>query len=156
MQTIQLPKEGVGENFTMLVKNVDGSGSITTGMGVALCCLAASIDGQAVVKGTLSTSSAGTTGATFLGIANSDIPINGFGLATIWGVANSVALSAVGTSITVTKGDMLIPSAITGTFFSGTVTNQALSSQLYHYMYALSTITVSTTAYVSAFIKGSL
>ena len=163
MQTIMLAKGSatsaqneVGERFTMLVKNVDGSGSITTGMGVALVCLAASIDGQAAVKGTLTASSPGSTGSTWLGIANQDIPINGWGMVTVWGVANSVALSAVGTSITVTKGDMLIPSAITGTFFSGTVTNQALSTQLYHYMYALSTITVSTTAYVSAFIKGSL
>lgn len=163
MQTIMLAKGSattaqneVGERFTMLVKNVDGSGSITTGMGVALTMLPASVDGQAAVKGTLTTMSAGASGAVWLGIANQDIPINGWGMATVWGVANSVMLSAVGTSITVTKGDMLIPSAVSGTFFSGTVTNQALSTQLYHYMYALSSITVSTTAWVSAFIKGSL
>ena len=163
MQTIQLAKGSntsaqneLGERYTMLVKNVDGSGAITTGMGVALTILPASVDGQQAVKGTLTSMSAGSSGSVWLGIANQDIPINSWGMVTVWGVANSVALSAVGTSLVVTKGDMLIPSAIAGTFFSGTVTNQALSTQLYHYMYALSTTTVSTTAWVSAFIKGSL
>ena len=163
MQTIMLAKGSAtsaqnetGERFTMLVKNVDGSGSITTGMGVALTILPASIDGQAVVKGTLTSMSAGTSGSVWLGIANQDIPINSWGMATVWGVANSVMISQVTTSLTVTKGDMLIPSSVTGAFFSGTVTNQALSTQLFHYMYALSSITASTTSWVSAFIKGSL
>lgn len=135
-----------GEVVAIIVKNVDGSGSLTTGMGVALCEAGASIDGVSAVKHTAA------RGKGFVGIAERDIPINGFGSVTAWGVANSILLSHVGTSITVTAGDTLIAGAVAGTFFSS-VTPQAMSTLLYKYVYAASDITASAAAYVRGIVR---
>lgn len=129
------------EVVAIVVKNVDGSGSFTTGMGVALCEAGASIDGVSAVK------YAATKQLGFCGIAERDIPINGFGTAVAWGLANSVLLSHVGSSITITRGDVLIAGAVAGTFFSS-ITAQAMSTLLYRYVYAADSITVSAAAYV--------
>lgn len=124
------------ERIQIMVKNVDGSGSITTGLGVTLCDAGNSIDGNGAVK------YAATNLKGFCGVAAQDIAINSFGRVTAWGYAASVQVSAVGTSITTTAGDIWIPGAVAGTFFS-VVTNQAVSTLFYKYVYCASTLTIS-------------
>jgi hypothetical protein len=135
------------ESIRIAFKNVDGGGSITTGYGVALVTTAASFDGVSAVKRT------GALQGSFFGISTSDVAINGFGKAVVWGYAASVAISNVGTSITVTAGNVLIPGAVSGTQFSG-VASEALSAQLYKYVIAGSTNTISGAAWVSGFVRG--
>lgn len=134
------------ERVEIVVKNVDGGGSLTTGLGVALCEAGASIDGVSAVRAT------GAAQKGFVGIAKNNTPINGFGLVTCWGLANSVLLSHVGTSITVTAGDTLITGAVAGTFFSS-ITAQAMSTLLYRYVYSADSITVSAAAYVRGIVR---
>lgn len=127
------------ESIKIMVKNVDGGGSITTGMGVCLVAAGASNDGVSAVKSTAALWEG------FIGVAAEDIPINGYGRVTCFGTANSVLFSHVGSSITVTGGDILIPGAVAGTFFS-TVTDQAVSTLFYRYVLAASSPTISTQA----------
>ena len=134
------------EIVKIIVKNVDGGGSITTGLGVCLVQAGASIDGVSAVLATAAAQEG------FCGVASEDIPINGYGLVTSWGLANSVLISHVGSSITVTAGDILKPGAVAGTFFSS-LTDQALSTLLYRYVIAATTpVAVSTLA--QAYCKG--
>ncbi|NBP29885.1 MAG: hypothetical protein EBV23_09965, partial [Flavobacteriia bacterium] len=83
-----------------------------------------------------------------------------------FGLADSVALSAVGTSITVTRGDALWPSAVAGYFFSsaandGKVTNAALSTltaaqllpAIRFSVTAVDSITISAQAYVRGIVR---
>lgn len=137
------------ESIKIVVKNVDGSGSFTVGLGVALVASAASFsttDALPAVKGTAALI------AGFLGVAAQNIPINGYGKVVNRGYAASVQISHVGSSITITAGDVLIPGAVAGTFFS-TVTAQAMSTLLYKYVIACSTpVAVSTQA--QAFAAG--
>lgn len=134
------------ERLTLVVKNVDGGGSITTGLGVMLVMAGASIDGVSAVRNT----AAGIRG--FIGVAEQDIPINGYGLVCAWGLTNSVSLSNVGTSITITAGDTFIPGAVAGTFFSS-VTPQALSTVLYKYIVAADSQTISNTSYGKGIVR---
>ena len=135
------------ERIQIMVKNVDGSGSITTGYGVAFPVAAGSIDGISVVKATAALQKG------FCGVVTQDIAINGFGLATVWGFVNSVQISNVGTSITITGGDTLIPGAIAGQFFS-VVTAQAFSTLLYKYVYAATTVPVDLSNLNQSFVSG--
>lgn len=121
------------ERVQIMIKNVDGGGSITTGLGVCIPVSGASIDGVSAVRAT-----AGLQRG-FVGVATQDIAINGYGTATVWGYVNSVQISNVGTSITITAGNVLIPSAIAGQFFS-TVTDAAMSTLMYRYVTAASTV----------------
>lgn len=122
------------------VKNVDGGGSITTGLGVCLVQAGASIDGVSAV---LSTAAAYEG---FCGVAAEDIAINGYGAVVAWGIAQSVLMSHVGSSITITAGDILKPGAVAGTFFSS-ITDQAVSTLFYRYVIAATTpVAVSTLA----------
>jgi len=128
------------------VKNVDGGGSITTGLGVNLVQAGASIDGISAVL-CVAASYEG-----FCGVAAEDIPINGYGAVVAWGIANSVLISHVGSSITVTAGDILKPGAVAGTFFSS-ITDQAVSTLFYRYVIAATTpVAVSTQA--QSYCKG--
>lgn len=139
------------EKVQIIVKNVDGSGSITTGMGAALVQSGASIDGVSAVRSTAALWKG------FVGIASQDIAINGYGLATAWGFANSVAISNVGTSITVTAGNYLKPGAAAGTFFSGQAADESLSTLLYRSVVAATTavaISAVTDGGVSGFVRG--
>ena len=136
-----------GEAIRVAFKNVDGGGSITTGFGVAVVTSVASFNGNNVVKSTAA------LGKTFWGVSQKDVPINGFGKATVSGYAASIAISNVGTSITVTAGDVLIYGAVAGTFFSS-ITDQALTTQFYRYIVNGTTQTVSALAWVSGFVKG--
>lgn len=124
------------ERIQMIVLNTDGSGSLTTGLGVVLNEAANSIDGVSSVKWAL------TKQKGFVGFAAQDIAINSYGRVTAFGYAASVQISGVGTSITVTAGDVLKPGAVAGTAFSA-VANEAVSTLFYKYAYVASTITVS-------------
>lgn len=135
------------EKIQIMVKNVDGSGSITTGYGVMFATAGASIDGIS------STKSAGSGIKGFVGVATQDIAINGFGLATSWGFVNSVQISNVGTSITITAGDTLLPGAVAGTFFSS-ITAQAMSTLLYKYVVAATTVPVDLSNLNQSFVSG--
>lgn len=135
------------ERVVISIKNVDGSGSITTGMGVAYPITGASIDGVSVVKSTAALARG------FTGVAINDIAINGFGMAVAWGYVNSVQISNVGTSITVTAGDQLQAGAVAGTFFSA-ITPQATSTQYYRFVYAAATVPVDISVLSQAFVPG--
>ena len=135
------------ERVRLMVKNVDGGGSITTGYGAALVTAGASIDGISSTKYLI----ANTKG--FIGVATQDIAINGFGLVTAWGYVNSVQISNVGSSITITAGDTLLPSTVAGTFFSS-VTAQAMSTLLYKYVYAATTVPVDLSNLNQSFVAG--
>jgi hypothetical protein len=136
------------ETIRLVVKNVDGGGSITTGAGVCLVQAGASIDGVSAVNSTAATISG------FGGVAKQDIAINGYGQVTAWGYAASVLVSHVGTSITITRGDTLKPGAVAGTFFSS-LTNQALSTLLYRYVKAAETpAAVSAQVWIKGFVRG--
>lgn len=124
------------ERVQVIFSNVDGSGSITTGLGIAYANAGNSIDGVGATK----YAAAGVKG--FAGVAAQDVAINSYGRATVWGYANSVQVSGVGTSITVTAGDILKPGAVAGTFFSS-ILNEAVSTLFYKYVYVASTLTVS-------------
>lgn len=135
------------ERVQIIVKNVDGSGSITTGYGVAFPSSGASIDGISAVKATAALQKG------FVGVVTQDIGINGFGLATAWGFVNSVQISNVGTSITITGGDTLIPGGVAGTFFSS-VAAAAFSTLLYKYVYAATTVPVDISNLNQSFVSG--
>jgi len=145
MQIQQLNRTN-SEVVKVLFKNVDGGGSITTGMGVSWCQAGASIDALSAVL------YAAANQEGFIGVSESDVPINGYGFATCWGLANSVLISHVGSSITITAGDFLKPGAVPGTFFSS-LTDQAVSTLFYRYVIAASTpVAVSTMA--QSYCKG--
>ena len=135
------------ERIQIMVKNVDGGGSITTGLGAALPITGASIDGVSAVKAT------GALARGFLGVATEDIAINGYGKVTAWGYVNSVQISNVGSSITITAGDQLLAGAVAGTFFSA-ITAQATSTQYYKYVYAATTIPVDISNLNQSFVAG--
>lgn len=140
------------ERILLAVKNVDGSGSVTTGMGVALVATLASGSGYQVVK---TTGTAGNAGG-FCGVALQDIPINGFGLVTAWGFAASVFISQSVGSYTITSGDILIQSATQAGAFTSVVTNAALSTAMYKYVIAVGALgdTISNPRpYLSAIVR---
>lgn len=135
------------ERVQIAFKNVDGSGSITTGYGIAFPISGASIDGISVVKAT------GALARGFAGVSTQDVAINSFGLATAWGYVNSVQISNVGSSITITAGDQLLAGAVAGTFFS-VITPQATSTQYYRFVYAAATVPVDLSNLNQAYVPG--
>ena len=144
MQIAQLGTNA--ERVNVVVKNVDGAGSLTTGRGVCLVQAGASIDGISAVNAT------GALIKGFIGVSIQDIAINAIGLVTAGGYVASVLISHEGSSITVTRGDTLKPGAVAGTFASS-LTDQAISTLLYRYVYAGSTNTISAAAYVTGVVK---
>lgn len=148
MQIQQLNRTDAEKVF-IIVKNVDGGGSITTGMGAAFSPDTASDDGVNAVQST------GALSALFAGVAQKDIAINGFGLVQVWGFAASVAISQSVGSWTVTAGDILRHSGDAG-HFASVITDQAISTQLYRYIVAMDAVgdTVSNPrVYMSGFVK---
>lgn len=135
------------ERVQLIVKNVDGGGSITTGMGACFPITGASIDGISSVKATAALARG------FVGVATQDIAINGFGLVTAWGQVNSVQISNVGTSITTTAGDQLKASAVAGMFFSS-VAAETTSTQYYRFVYAATTVPVDLSNLNQSFVQG--
>lgn len=131
------------------VKNVDGGGSITTGMGVALVATAASGDGVNAVKSTAALANA------FSGVAKADIAINAYGLVTAWGYAASVAISQSVGSWTITAGDTLRLAGAAG-HFTSVITPQAVSTQMYKYVIATGAVadTISNPrSYISGLVR---
>lgn len=140
------------ERVLINVKNVDGGGSITTGMGVALVATAASGDGINAVKTTATAGNANN----FCGVALQDIAINAYGLVTAWGWAASVALSQSVGSWTITAGEILIQSATAAGTFTSVVTNAALSTAMYKYVVAAGAVadTISNPRpYISGLVR---
>lgn len=135
------------ERVQMQVRNVDGGGSITTGLGVCFPITGASIDGISAVRSTAALARG------FIGVAIQDIAINGYGLVTSWGFANSVQISNVGTSITITAGNQLLAGAVAGTFFSS-IAAEATSTQYYKYVYAATTVPVDVSNLNQSFVSG--
>lgn len=146
MDIVQINRDGV-ESIKVAFKNVSGGGSITTGYGIGLVTSAASFDGISATQSTAATLK------NFNGIVLKDTPINGFGKATVWGYVASIVISNVGTSITVTAGDTLIPGAVAGTFFSS-VTDAAMTTLLNKYSVTGQTQTVSALSWVQGFVHG--
>lgn len=128
------------EKVTIVGFNTSGA-TIEKGMGAAWnLALAASMNASEILANT-----AGLQRG-FIGVANSDIAANAYGVITCWGYVASVLMSHVGTSITITAGDILKPGAVAGTFFSS-LTDQAVSTIYYRYVVAASTpAAVSTKA----------
>ncbi len=158
MQSKQI-QDASAEKVTIVVKNVSAT-TMTTGLGVALVHSGASTDGiSAVIQ------PATTFSTCFLGISKKDIPVNGYGTVVCWGVADSILLSHAGTSITITKGDWLWPSAVAGAFYSSargalvvnaalsTATAATLAGETTPYVIAIATNTVSAAAYVSGLVR---
>jgi len=131
----------------VVFKNVHGGGSLTTGYGVRIVQSAASFDGISAVPSTAAAIK------DFYGVVLKDTPINGFGKATCYGYAASIVISNVGTSITVTGGDTLIPGAVAGTFFSS-ITDAAMTTLLGRYIVNGQTQTISALSWVSGFVRG--
>jgi len=158
MQMQQINKSDA-EKVLIVFKNVDAA-TVSTGLGVRLIVTGASCDGVQSVKQPVT-----TYGSHFMGISIKDVPVNGYGLAVVWGLADSVALSAVGTSITITAGDQLWPSGVGGYFFSNTngalVVNAALSTltaatflpAVRPFVTCVDTTNISTTAYTRGIIR---
>lgn len=137
------------EKILINVKNVDGGGSITTGMGVCLAQAAASADGFSAIK-----QQGSSFQNTFCGVALQDIPINGYGLVTAWGFAASVLISQSVGSFTITSGDNLISAGATQAgAFTSVVTAQALSTQLYKWVIAAGSL-VDTISNPRPYISG--
>lgn len=146
---IQLLNRVDADVVKTVFRNVDGSGSVTTGFGVCLVAAGASINGVAAVKSTAA------TWRGFVGVSESDVAINAYGTAITHGYAGSVQLSNVGSSLTVTRGDTLIPSAVAGTFFSS-LTSEAISTLLYKFSYSATTpvaLSALADSYVAAVIR---
>lgn len=149
------------ERVLINVKNVDGSGSLTTGYGVCLvggaAGAAASADG---VNAVLLPGAASVVGSglapLFVGLAKSDIAINAYGLVVAWGGPTSVAMSfeadkTVG--IVVNEG-FLRAGAAAGTFTSAFLP-QNISTFAGKYVLNLNTVNISggipySVAYVRA------
>src|SRR5687767_5713774 len=86
------------EAVDVVFTNAKGA-TITLGHAVGLTTLAASVNGNLAV--------AATAANPFFGIALSDTPNNGVGMARAYGFVNSVFVFAVGSSVTVNAGDVL-------------------------------------------------
>ena len=144
---IQQVNRNDAEKVYILVKNVDGTGTITTGLAVNLVPAGASIDGISAIQSTAATWKG------FVGIAVQDIAVNAYGLVQSYGYCASVNISAVGSSITVTAGDTLKPGGVAGTLFSS-LTDQAISTLLYRYAYVAASQTISANpSYTAAIIR---
>lgn len=136
------------ERVQIVVKNVDGGGSITTGMGACFAQAAASADGISSVRQTKALQ------AQFCGVAAADIAINAFGLVTAWGFAASVLLSQSVGSYTITSGDVLKTADATQVgAFTSVQTPEAMSTLLYKYVVAMGSL-VDTISNPRPYISG--
>lgn len=136
------------EKISFSVKNITGA-TVTTGLGVAYAITGNSVDGVGVI---LPASGTAASLPGFMGIALQDIPVNGYGLVQAFGMVNSILLSNVGTSITITQGDPLIPSAQGGALFSGAPTYANSGGQV---VIAMATAGISgASTYISGLLQG--
>lgn len=133
------------EKVFVTVQNAEGA-TITTGLPVAYVqgATATSMDGANAVIANAAGDFPG-----FIGIAFRDIPRNGYGLVQTSGLVSSVLLSAVGTSITITAGDPLVPSPVG--FFSAAPTYA--NSGFKWITAGATTVALSAASYVTGLIK---
>jgi hypothetical protein len=104
------------ETIDFVFTNVQGA-TITTGFPISFTTTAASVDGISAVL-----PAAGNL-LTFSGISLQDVPNNGVGLARSWGLCNSIAVFATGSSGSVAAGAALGPgSASLGVNSTGNIT----------------------------------
>jgi len=125
--------------------------SLTTGYGAAFCVGANSFNGATVWK-TDQDTTAGLRDTTFVGVAAADIAPNAIGRVQIWGFADSVYLSNVGTSITINSGDALTPGDAPGGFFSAVPTY--LLSGFKWIICSNPPVAVSASGYCSGIVRG--
>ena len=100
------------ETVFVAFRNVDGGGSITQNMGVCYLVSGASVTAGSGVFNAVLPVTAHLAG--FTGIARSSVPINGVGLATVWGYHNSILASQEVGSITINAGNLLNVVTATG------------------------------------------
>lgn len=139
------------EKGFITVKN-QVNASITLGFGVALA-----ISGNVSFDGTQVVLSASGTAANlpgFLGVAAATIPTTQYGLVQIYGNIASVAISNVGTSVTINTGDPLVPSPAGG-LLSSAVPSYAASGFNWIIASNVPTNTLSQAAplYISGFAR---
>lgn len=129
------------ENVYRRVKNVEGA-TITTGLPVSL--VNTTTDG---VNAVISNAAGDHPG--FIGVATQDIPNNDYGQVQIGGWVASLLLSHVGSSITISANDPLVPSP--SGFFSGAPTYA--NSGLKGIFASNLPVAVSAAGYASGLIK---
>lgn len=110
MPSLGVFAQGAAAKLYIPVRNVSAS-SLTLGYAVALAVGGNSVDGNAAVL-MASATTADLPG--FIGVANSDIASNGYGLVQCWGFAASVFLSRTNTSVTINQGNPLVAGAAAG------------------------------------------
>ena len=134
------------EKVFMPVTNVSGT-TVTKGQAVALAIGGNSFDGKSVV---LADSGVAADLPGFLGVAERDIADTENGLIQILGFADSIAVDGLGTSVTVTKGDPLVPGATPGELASAepTFVNSGLK-----YALVAETLTVSASGFASGYLR---
>lgn len=142
MQFAKLNRDS-SEKVYRTIKNVQGA-TITTGYAVSIKPAAASLDGVSAV---IADAAADYLG--FIGVANSDIANNDYGLVQVNGLVNSVLVSAAGTSITITAGDCLLPAP--AGFYSAAAPTIAGSQS--KGVWLVDTATVSAASYVRGLIS---
>ena len=123
--------------------NISGT-TITLGQSGHLATAAASNTGYGVVDNKDANSIRG-----FVGIALSNVPNTAVGRFTTYGYAASVETFALGTSITITRGDPLGPGAVNASLG---VSSAGLTTA-YGPVIALETITVSAGTYVKGWVR---
>ena len=140
------------ERLYLTYKNVEAS-SITTGYAaaVALGSSGASFDGTQAV---LANSADATRKTMWIGIAAKDIAPNAYGIIQVYGPVNSVFVSNVGTSITITPGDACVPGALAGGVFSSVPT--WLNSGFACLIASNTLPAISATGWMSGFMKHGL
>jgi hypothetical protein len=134
-------------------KNVEAS-SLTTGYLVALAAAAASFNATNVcLAGTAATGRQ----INWIGVAAQDIAPNAYGLVQTGGLCASVFLSNVGTSLTITLGDAMVPGALAGGAFCAVPTwlNSGFAA-LICVSFGGSLGAVSSAGYASAYMKHGL
>jgi hypothetical protein len=140
------------ERIYATYKNVEAS-SLTTGMLVALAQAAASFDGtQACLAGTAAVGRQ----QGWIGVASRDIAPNAYGIIQMYGPIASVYISNVGSSITFTTGDALVPGALAGGAFCIGAPTWAASGFGVIVCSANGMNTVSATGWTSGFMRHML
>jgi len=142
---IGIPMDGPEKVF-LTVKNVLGA-TITKGYAVALCIAGNSFDGQSAVLA----DSAGDNLPGFIGIAKADIANTEYGPVQCFGHADSVLISAVGTSITIDQGEIMTPGPLAGSMTSAVLATPLVSGG--GFIVCEEDTTVSAASYVGGFIK---
>ena len=144
---IQQANRTDAEKVFIIVTNVDAT-TITTGYAVNMRFgTAASFDGAQVV---MADSDTAVDLPGFVGVAARDIAVGGAGRVQCWGYADSVYISNVGSSLTITLGDPMVPGKGAGGMFSLAPTYASSGNK---FVICGGTITISAAQYTDGFIR---